>query len=80
MSQSTETAGVKRRDFLKVLGAATAATGTVGCFQEDIEKLVPYLNSPDQTVPGVSNYYSSTCRECSAGCGMYPVGLERRTI
>ncbi len=80
MSQSTETAGVKRRDFLKVLGAATAATGTVGCFQEDIEKLVPYLNSPDQTVPGVSNYYSSTCRECSAGCGIVVEVRDGRAI
>jgi molybdopterin-containing oxidoreductase family iron-sulfur binding subunit len=54
MTQPSGSAGVKRRDFLKVLGAAGAATTTVGCFQEDVEKLIPYLVSPDDTVPGVS--------------------------
>ncbi|MEP7348044.1 MAG: molybdopterin-dependent oxidoreductase, partial [Gemmatimonadaceae bacterium] len=80
MSQAKEPAGVKRRDFLKVLGVATAATSAVGCFQEDVEKLVPYLISPDQTVPGVSTYYSSTCRECSAGCGILVEVRDGRSI
>ncbi len=70
MSQSTGSAGVKRREFLKVLGAASAVTTTIGCSQEKVEKLIPYLVSPDQTVPGVSTYYSTTCRECATGCGV----------
>ena len=41
MSHSTGSAGVKRRDFLKVLGTAGAVTTSVGCFQEDVEKLLP---------------------------------------
>ncbi len=40
MSQSTGSAGVKRREFLKVLGAASAVTTTIGCSQEKVEKLV----------------------------------------
>ena len=63
-------AGVKRRDFLKVLGVAGAATSVVGCATGDVEKLIPYLVSPDNTVPGVSNHYATTCRECAAGCGL----------
>lgn len=55
--------GVKRREFLKVLGVGTAATTMLGCTSEKVEKLIPYLVSPDQTVPGVSSYYASTCRE-----------------
>ena len=35
--------------------------------REDTGKLIPYLVSPDQTVPGVSTYYATTCRECAAG-------------
>ena len=51
---------VKRRDFLKVLGVSTAATTMLGCASEKVEKLIPYLISPDQTVPGVSTYYATT--------------------
>jgi len=72
--------GVKRREFLKVLGVGTAATTMLGCTQEKVEKLIPYLVSPDQTVPGVSNYYATTCRECSAGCGVIAETRDGRTI
>ena len=72
--------GVKRREFLKVLGAGTAATTMLGCASEKVEKLIPYLVSPDQTVPGVSNYYATTCRECSAACGVIAETRDGRTI
>src|SRR5688572_26147142 len=80
MTEPSGSAGVKRRDFLKVLGVAGAATTTVGCFQEDVERLVPYLNSPDQTVPGVSTYYATTCRECAAACGIIAETRDGRVI
>jgi len=71
---------VKRRDFLKVLGAGATATTMLGCGSEQVEKLIPYLVSPDQTVPGVSTYYATTCRECSAGCGVIAETRDGRTI
>jgi anaerobic selenocysteine-containing dehydrogenase len=71
---------VKRRDFLKVLSVGTAATTMLGCASEKVEKLIPYLVSPDQTVPGVSNYYASTCRECSTACGIIAETRDGRTI
>ncbi|HUQ84282.1 MAG TPA: molybdopterin-dependent oxidoreductase, partial [Gemmatimonadaceae bacterium] len=80
MTEPSGSAGVRRRDFLKVLGAAGAATTTVGCFQEDVEKLIPYLVSPDETVPGVSTYYATTCRECAAGCGVIAETRDGRVI
>src|SRR6266542_2035715 len=72
--------GVKRRDFLKVLGATGAATTLLGCAQENVEKLIPYLVSPDNTVPGVSTYYATTCRECATGCGVIAETRDGRTI
>ena len=65
---STETgSGVRRREFLKILGAAGASTAVVGCSSEQVGKLIPYVNSPDNTVPGVSQYYATTCGECATG-------------
>ena len=43
--------GVKRRDFLKILGAGSAVTASVGCSTKGVGHLIPYLVSPDQTVP-----------------------------
>jgi hypothetical protein len=39
--------GVKRREFLKVLGAGAAVTTMIGCGSEKVERLIPYLVSPD---------------------------------
>ena len=77
---SEKPAGVKRRDFLKVVGATSAATTMVGCSSESVEKLIPYLVSPDETVPGVSTYYATTCRECSVACGVIAETRDGRTI
>jgi molybdopterin-containing oxidoreductase family iron-sulfur binding subunit len=78
MSEQTTKPGVKRRDFLKVLGVSSAAVATA-C-DEPTGKLIPYLVSPDQTVPGVSTYYATTCRECSAACGLIAETRDGRVI
>jgi molybdopterin-containing oxidoreductase family iron-sulfur binding subunit len=79
MSNDSGSAGVKRRDFLKVLGAAGATASTVGCTSEKVGKLIPYLVHPDETVAGVSTYYASTCRECAASCGIIASTRDGRT-
>jgi molybdopterin-containing oxidoreductase family iron-sulfur binding subunit len=79
MSNDTGSTGVKRRDFLKVLGVASATVGSVGCTSEKVGKLIPYLVHPDETVAGVSTYYASTCRECAASCGVIAETRDGRT-
>ncbi len=78
MTETSTPSGVRRREFLKILGATGAATAAIGCSTDRVEKLIPYLNNPDETVPMVSNYYASTCRECAASCGVV-VGDARRS-
>src|ERR671910_483745 len=80
MSTESESAGVKRRDFLKILGATGAATATIGCGTNHVEKLIPYVNHPDQTVSGTSAYYATTCRECASACGVIAETRDGRTI
>ncbi|HEX6575808.1 MAG TPA: molybdopterin-dependent oxidoreductase [Gemmatimonadaceae bacterium] len=80
MSSETSKPGVKRREFLKVVGAGSATATMIGCSSERVEKLIPYFVSPDQTVPGVSTYYASTCRECASACGIIAETRDGRTI
>src|SRR5512142_3300852 len=79
MSTDTKSTGVKRREFLKVLGVSSAAVAAAGC-SEPTGKLIPYLVSPDETVPGVSTYYATTCRECAAACGVISETRDGRSI
>src|SRR5688572_7871836 len=79
MSQPPKTV-VKRREFLKVLGSTGAAAGAVGCSMERVEQLIPYVVSPDHTVPGVSTNYASVCRECAAACGIIAEVRDGRAI
>ena len=72
--------GVKRRQFLKILGASGAGAATIGCGNDHIERMIPYLASPDNVVPGVSSYFATTCRECSAGCGVLAETRDGRVI
>ncbi len=72
--------GIKRRDFLKILGLSGAGTGLVGCAQEPAQKLIPYLVQPEEIIPGIPTYYASACRECPAGCGVHVKVREGRPI
>ena len=73
--------GIKRREFLKVLGVTGAASGlAAGCRPNGNDKLVPYVVPHEDIVPGVSTWYHTTCRECPAGCGMSIRTREGRAI
>ena len=72
--------GIKRRDFLKVIGVSGAGAAVTGCSPKDAEKLLPYVVPPEDIVPGVSTWYTTVCGECAAGCGvcaMRPSGVTR---
>ena len=48
-----------RREFLKVMGASMALAGFTGC-RRPVEAIVPYVNQPEEIIPGIPNYYATT--------------------
>ncbi|OGC78086.1 MAG: hypothetical protein A2Z27_03985 [candidate division Zixibacteria bacterium RBG_16_50_21] len=70
---------VSRRDLLKIGGAAIVFAAAA-CARRPVEKIVPYLNAPEQIVPGKPTWYASTCGGCSAGCGILVKTREGRPI
>jgi MoCo/4Fe-4S cofactor protein with predicted Tat translocation signal len=49
-----------RRDFLKYLGFSTAAATLAASCEIPVKKVVPYLNKPENMVPGVADWYATT--------------------
>jgi len=59
LDESLLDAKTPRRDFLKYLGFSTVAALAAGC-EMPVRKSIPFLNKPDDLIPGVPNYYAST--------------------
>jgi anaerobic selenocysteine-containing dehydrogenase/Fe-S-cluster-containing dehydrogenase component len=72
------TDGIKRRDFLKVLGVTGAGATITGCSEP--ERLLPYVVAPDEITPGVATWYTTVCDGCSAQCGMWVRTREGRAV
>src|ERR1700755_2844273 len=49
-----------RRDFLKFLGFSTAAAMAAASCETPVHKEIPYVNRPQDMVPGVADYYATT--------------------
>ncbi|MBC7849070.1 MAG: TAT-variant-translocated molybdopterin oxidoreductase [Chitinophagaceae bacterium] len=49
-----------RRDFLKYVGFSTAAAMAAASCETPVRKAIPYLNKPQDLVPGVADFYATT--------------------
>ncbi|HSW28483.1 MAG TPA: molybdopterin dinucleotide binding domain-containing protein [Longimicrobiales bacterium] len=72
--------GIKRRDFLKVLGASGAGAALTGCSPQKVERLIPYVVAPEDITPGVASWYTTVCDGCAAQCGMWVRTREGRAV
>jgi Fe-S-cluster-containing dehydrogenase component/anaerobic selenocysteine-containing dehydrogenase len=68
---------MNRRTFLELLGVVGAAAACNGAPPETISS---YLRPPEGITPGVSTWYASVCRACSAGCGILARTREARPV
>lgn len=50
---------VSRRQFLKVMGASLALAGLTGCAPQPAEKIVPYVDKPEELVPGKPLFFAT---------------------
>ena len=72
--------GIKRRDFLKVLGVTGAGATLTGCSTQAAERLIPYVVHPEDITPGVATWYTTVCDGCTAQCGMWVRTREGRAV
>ncbi|HXI11345.1 MAG TPA: TAT-variant-translocated molybdopterin oxidoreductase [Thermoanaerobaculia bacterium] len=51
--------GVDRRDFLRLMGASLALGGLAACSPREAKHLVPYVNAPEDVIPGRPLFFAT---------------------
>jgi molybdopterin-containing oxidoreductase family iron-sulfur binding subunit len=72
-----DTKGIKRRDFLTLMGASMAMA-SFACARRPVHKIIPYVVKPEEVTGGIANYYATTCPE--TGYGLLAKVREGRPI
>ncbi|MBI1195291.1 MAG: molybdopterin-dependent oxidoreductase [Gammaproteobacteria bacterium] len=78
---------INRRGFLKLMGWSGVGATVAGCdmpttvtLEEGKETVTSYLVPEEYAIPGIGVWYSSTCRQCPAGCGLHGRVREGRIL
>src|SRR5215472_16680084 len=79
LSGSPAKAEGTRRDFLALMGFSIAAAGLAGC-RAPVQNPIPLLVGSDQIIPGVANWYATTCRGCASSCSLLVKQRDGRPI
>jgi molybdopterin-containing oxidoreductase family iron-sulfur binding subunit len=70
---------VSRRDFLRLMGASLALAGLNACRPAPVdEKIVPYVNQPEQIVPGQPLFFATAFPLSGVGTGVLVESHEGR--
>ncbi len=71
--------GSSRRNFLKLMGASLALGGLSACtLRKTQEKIVPYVNPPEEVIPGRPLFFASSVPWCGYGKGVIVESHEGR--
>ena len=49
---------MSRKKFLTIMGASIALAGLSGC-RKPVQKILPYVDQPEGSIPGIPKYYST---------------------
>lgn len=69
---------VSRRNFLKVMGASLGLMGLNACTRQPDEHIIPYVQQPEQVIPGKPLYYATTMPMNGTGLGVLVRSNEGR--
>ena len=69
---------VSRRTLLQLLGATVGAAGIGAACRRPEEHIVPYVEAPEQVVPGVPRYYATTMPNGTSAYGLVVESHEGR--
>src|SRR4051794_4796882 len=69
-----------RRDVLSLLGFSLGAAGVAAGCRAPTQKALPLPVAADQMVPGVANFYATTCGGCGAACSLVVRQRDGRPI
>jgi MoCo/4Fe-4S cofactor protein with predicted Tat translocation signal len=61
---------VGRRGFLKLMGASLALAGVSACTRQPLEHVVPYVQQPEELVPGKPLFFATAMPVPGAGTGV----------
>src|SRR5579864_396978 len=67
-----------RRNFLRLMGASMALAGVYGCSERPSEKILPYVNPPEQVVPGMPLVFATAMPLNGFGYGVLVESHEGR--
>jgi MoCo/4Fe-4S cofactor protein with predicted Tat translocation signal len=69
--------GVDRRNFLRLMGASFAMAGLAACARP-MHKIVPYVNQPENLVPGRPLFYATAMPSADGALGLLVESHEGR--
>ena len=62
--------GVSRRGFVQLAGASLGLAGLTACTRQPRERIIPYIEQPENLVPGKPLYYASAMTVGGYGIGV----------
>jgi molybdopterin-containing oxidoreductase family iron-sulfur binding subunit len=78
VGESGPSSGTSRRAFLQLSSASLALAGLTACTRQPIEKIVPYVEQPEQVVPGRPLFFATTLVQAGYGVGVLAESHEGR--
>jgi MoCo/4Fe-4S cofactor protein with predicted Tat translocation signal len=70
--------GVSRRAFLQLSTASLALAGLTACTRQPLERIVPYVEQPEQVIPGRPLFFATTLTQGGYGIGVLAESHEGR--